>query len=137
MNYKRVFRDKADFPKILKALGFLETGPGFSLPGEHTDPISLRYPGLNAHINLNTGEPPEVVVTHSSLFLLDKFVAEAMAQCLPKVGSTIKFNNGMVATCDRRGKQIPELQGDTPSLHKKISDAADGDTEWYGYGPLD
>ncbi len=50
-----------------------------------------------------------------------------------KIGSTFHFTNGMVATCDSEGKQILDLQGRFSEVAQKILDAADTDTEFWGW----
>ncbi len=50
-----------------------------------------------------------------------------------KIGSTFHFRNGMVATCDSNGKQILALQGRFSEVAQKILDAADTETEFWGW----
>lgn len=50
------------------------------------------------------------------------------------VKAVYKFPNGMVATCDFDGKQIPELQGKySKELHEKIFERSSYLTEWRGF----
>lgn len=50
------------------------------------------------------------------------------------VGAVFLFDNGMVATCNIEGEQIPELQGSySIELHKKIFLRATTNCEWKGF----
>lgn len=50
-----------------------------------------------------------------------------------KIKEVFLFPNGMIATFDTDGKQIPELQGIcTEDLTKKIYSQSDEDTIWTG-----
>jgi hypothetical protein len=51
-----------------------------------------------------------------------------------KATNTYLFPNGMVATFDKNGVQIPKLQGKyTKELHKKILDNSDMGCIWNGF----
>lgn len=51
-----------------------------------------------------------------------------------RIADTYKFPNGMVATCDQFGEQMPKYQGKyTPELHNKILRNSDYRTKFNGF----
>jgi hypothetical protein len=56
------------------------------------------------------------------------------------VAAVYRWRDGTVSTFDRKGDEVPGLQGRlTPELEARIVAAADLDTEWFGFAivPLD
>ena len=52
-----------------------------------------------------------------------------------KAKNVYRFANGMVATFDKKGEQIPELNGPHSSeLVNQIKDRSDSETKWNGFG---